>query len=276
MIASDPVRTLSLILAGVLSAPPQPGPAGGAEPQAAPSAEALYEAGEQAFGLGDFDLAIEKFEAAYAASKLVVILYNVGLSHMRRFELSGDRKDLLRARAVLRNYVLALEADPSLGQPDDAKSLLAEIDGLLDPSSSSPKGQDAAGTGDGLKIGLGVAGGLAGVSLVIAFATGATIVRQPFQGSRYQAIYDAAAKNGVSHGPNDDMCALGADVQAVADACGRRDTMRNASIAMFAVGGILVATAVTLGILHARRARTPRVSFVVDPQGVLVGARGRF
>jgi tetratricopeptide (TPR) repeat protein len=276
VIASDLVRTLSLILAGVLSAPPQPGPAGGAEPQAASSAEALYEAGEQAFGLGDFDLAIQKFEAAYAASKLVVILYNVGLSHMRRFELSGDRKDLLRARAVLRNYVLALEADPSLGQPDDAKSLLAEIDGLLDPSPSSPKGQDAAGTGDGLKIGLGVAGGLAGVSLVIAFATGATIVRQPFQGSRYQAIYDAAAKNGVSHGPNDDMCALGADVQAVADACGRRDTMRNASIAMFAVGGILVATAVTLGILHARRARTPRVSLVVDPQGVLLGARGRF
>ena len=277
MIGSCVVRTLSLILAGLLSVPLQARPAGAAEPQpGAPSAEALYDAGEHAFGLGDFDRAIEHFEAAYAASKLVVILYNVGLSYMRRFEISGDRKDLLRAKAVVRNYLLAVEADPSLGQPDDAKNLLAEIDKLLDSSPSPQNEKDGDRKVDGLKVGLGVTGALAGVSLVVALATGATIVRQPFQGSRYQAIYDAAERNGVPHGPGDDMCALGRDVQAVADACGRRGTMRSASIAMFAVGGVLAATAVALGVVHARRAKAPRLSLVVDPYAFFVGARGRF
>lgn len=272
------MRTLSLVLAGALAAPPPSGAVvAGPQSEAGSSAQALYQAGERAFGVGDFDRAIENFEAAYDASKLIDILYNVALAYVRRFEISGDRKDLLRARAVLRNYVLELESNPSLGSTDDAKALQAEIDKLL--GSSPEQGAEAerpARKADGLTIGLGVAGALAGVSLVVAGATGATIARQPFQGARYRAILEAAEKNGVPHGPNDDMCALGADVAAVAEACGRRDAIRSVSIAMLAMSGLLVATAVALGVVRARRAKVSRVSLVVDPLQAFAGVTGRF
>lgn len=272
------MRTFSLILAGALAMSP-PNRATGSEPStdSSLSAEALFEAGERAFGLGDFDRAIENFEAAYETSKLVAILYNVGLAYMRRFEISGDRKDLLRARAVLRNYVLALESDPSLGRPDDAKELLRQLDELLaEPAERSGRQEASERRSDGLKIGAGIVGGLAGVSLVVALATGATIARLPFQGGRYRAIYEAARDNGVPHGPGDDMCALGKDVSPVAEACGRRATMRSVSIAMLAVTGVLGATAVALGVVHARRAKASRVSLVVDPYAGFLGVQGRF
>lgn len=272
------MRTFSLVLAGTLAVSPPSGATGTApSTDSSVSAEALFEAGERAFGLGDFDRAIENFEAAYAASKLVVILYNVGLSYMRRFEISGDRKDLLRAKAVLRNYVLALESDPSLGQPDDAKDLLRQIDQLLGaPTEHARPHEGSERRSDGLKIGAGTVGGLAGASLVVALATAATIARQPFQGGRYRAIYEAAQANGVPHGPGDDMCALGKDISPVADACGRRATMRNVSVAMLAVTVVLGATAVALGVVHARRVKTSRVSLVVDPYAAFLGVRGRF
>lgn len=72
------------------------------------------------------------------------------------------------------------------------------------------------------------------------------------------------------------MCALGGDVRAVADACERRDRMRNVSIGMLVVTGVLAATAVALGVVHARRAKASRVALVVDPYTVFMGVQGRF
>ncbi|MEZ4453556.1 MAG: hypothetical protein R3B09_29130, partial [Nannocystaceae bacterium] len=69
--------------------------------------QALFREGEQAYWLGDFDLAIERFEAAYAASRLPGMLYNVGLAYSRRYDLSRSIVDLERARVVLQNYLQA-------------------------------------------------------------------------------------------------------------------------------------------------------------------------
>jgi hypothetical protein len=52
--------------------------------------------------------------------------------------------------------------------------------------------------------------------------------------------------------------------------------MRSVSIAILAVSGVLVATAVALGVVRARRAKASRVSLVVDPLQAFVGAAGRF
>lgn len=141
---------VSLVLVGALAAPAGSPPQGGrefigaAEPGVTPptavtpagvvpevDAEALYQQGEQAYWLGDFELAVARFEAAYAASHLPALLYNVGLAYLRRYELSADPQDLQRARAVLRNYSLELEKDPSLGQAENVPKLLAQIDELL-------------------------------------------------------------------------------------------------------------------------------------------------
>ena len=95
------------------------------------SAEALYNAGEQAYWLGDFRRAVDLFEAAYARSGLPALLYNVGLATMRRYELTQDPEDLRRARAVLTNYAQELTRDPSLQQADNVPRLIAQLDATL-------------------------------------------------------------------------------------------------------------------------------------------------
>lgn len=80
------LHPLVVVLVGVMGAPPPEPPAAttgdtsepvdsgrtydGADIVDSTTAEALYRQGEQAYWLGDFDQAVEKFEAAYAASRL--------------------------------------------------------------------------------------------------------------------------------------------------------------------------------------------------------------
>lgn len=101
-------------------------------------AEALYNAGEQAYWLGDFRRATQLFEAAYARSGLPALLYNVGLATMRRYELTQDPEDLRRARAVLTNYAQELAKDPTLQQADNVPRLIAQLDATL-ASLAAPK-----------------------------------------------------------------------------------------------------------------------------------------
>jgi len=100
-------------------------------------AQRLFREGEEAYWLGDFDLAIERFEEAYRLSKVVGMLYNVGLAYQRRHEMSRQAADLQRARAVFRNY---LEADNAgLIDPRHVEAAIAEIDAKLAVVSSSPE-----------------------------------------------------------------------------------------------------------------------------------------
>lgn len=115
-------------LAGLLTAPSALalGP-----PVAPATGEQLYEEGEHAYFIGDFDTAVSKFEAAYRVSKLAAVLYNIALAYLRRYEVSSDPKDLRRAKAVLRNFVLELTKDPSLANAENVRALSAEIDDAL-------------------------------------------------------------------------------------------------------------------------------------------------
>lgn len=113
-------------------------------PPATIDAEALYQQGEEAYWLGDFSTAVNKFEAAYSASRLPALLYNVGLAYLRRFEISADPLDLQRARAVLRNYSIELEKDPSLGQAENVPKLLGQIDELLAKTEAPEPSKSAA------------------------------------------------------------------------------------------------------------------------------------
>ncbi len=131
-----------------------------AEPAGDPDARARdhYFRAEEAYNLGDFDRAIENFEAAYSLSNRPDLLYNVSLSYFRRYDASRELPDLKRARAVLVNFELALQRDPSLGDIDQVHELMKRIDELLAeragvkpktdaperPADSSPEGPIAA------------------------------------------------------------------------------------------------------------------------------------
>ncbi|HFE46379.1 MAG TPA: hypothetical protein ENJ18_12940 [Nannocystis exedens] len=92
-------------------------------------AQRLFREGEEAYWLGDFDRAIDRFEEAYKLSRVPGMLYNVGLAYQRRFETSRSVEDLKRARAVFVNY---LDADTGgLVDPRHVEAVLAEIDTQL-------------------------------------------------------------------------------------------------------------------------------------------------
>ncbi len=92
-------------------------------------AQRLFREGEEAYWLGDFDRAIERFEEAYKLSRVPGMLYNVGLAYQRRYETSHATADLERARAVFVNY---LDADTGgLVDPRHVEAVIAEIDTQL-------------------------------------------------------------------------------------------------------------------------------------------------
>jgi tetratricopeptide (TPR) repeat protein len=100
------------------------------------AAQRLFREGEEAYWLGDFDLAVERFEEAYRLSKIPGMLYNVGLAYQRRYDSSRAREDLRRARAVFVNY---LEADTAgLIDPRHVEGLIAEIDASLAVAEEAP------------------------------------------------------------------------------------------------------------------------------------------
>jgi len=117
-------------------------------------AQRLFREGEEAYWLGDFDRAVERFEEAYKLSRLSGMLYNVGLAYQRRYGSSRSVADLQRARAVFVNY---LDADTTqLIDPRHVERVIAEIDAKLavvetqkvervDPEESSSSSSTVSG-----------------------------------------------------------------------------------------------------------------------------------
>ena len=89
-------------------------------------AQRLFEEGSQAFTMGDYGLAIRKFEAAYAASQAVELLYNLGLAYARRHAVAPDVADLRRARALFANFADIRAANGE--EVRDARERVVELD----------------------------------------------------------------------------------------------------------------------------------------------------
>lgn len=77
-------------------------------------ARKLYEAGQKAYELTDYDVAIEKFKAAYelirgsndpaAPEILGNVIFNLAVVYERSFEVTPDPERLRRARVMYRQY----------------------------------------------------------------------------------------------------------------------------------------------------------------------------
>jgi hypothetical protein len=281
---------------------PGPGEATGALELVSPtdpdtSAEVLYNAGEQAYWLGDFRRAVPLFEAAYARSGLPTLLYNVGLATMRRYELSQDPDDLRRARSVLTNYAQELIKDPTLQQADNVPKLIAQLDATLasltapppvatpapviaevvpearcEPAPPPARGVDTRRVGAAVMSvgGLALAGG---VATTVAFA----LKGQGFQQQQTRLLGEAAAA-GCTGG------AQGATCRALEES--RSITVRNGQQANLLAGGLggglmalgvagLVIGAVVFARAPAARGRLAIVPSVTPRTAGLVFA-GRF
>lgn len=99
-------------------------------PDAGKPPEVLYEEGKKAYRLGKFAEAVAKWEEAYDKSESPLLLYNISLAYKSLHGISGDVEDLLKARAVMKNFLVIAQADPDVDS-DDAEERIAELDGLI-------------------------------------------------------------------------------------------------------------------------------------------------
>lgn len=90
-----------------------------------------YSKGEKAYRLGQFDEASKAFEKAYEKSGLPDILYNIGLSHLRWYDVDPDTAHLRKARVVFQNYIIELQKNPELGDLTEAEAVIEQIDETL-------------------------------------------------------------------------------------------------------------------------------------------------
>ncbi|PRQ04145.1 hypothetical protein ENSA5_10350 [Enhygromyxa salina] len=96
-------------------------------------AKAEYRAGSDAYALGKYEVAVSHFERAYELSQEPALLFNLGQSYTRWYDISNDVEHLKKARRLYENYVLnvgATELDEA-GQADaraDAQRRIAEVD----------------------------------------------------------------------------------------------------------------------------------------------------
>lgn len=106
-------------------------------------AKAEYRAGSDAYALGNYEEAVLHFERAYELSQEPALLFNLGQSYTRWYDISNDVEHLKKARRLYENYVLNVGATQldEQGQADaraDAQRRITEVDRLI------AKHQDAA------------------------------------------------------------------------------------------------------------------------------------
>jgi tetratricopeptide (TPR) repeat protein len=71
-------------------------------------------AGSAAFDVGDYEVAVREYQAAYKLDQDPRVLYNLGLAYRKKHQLSGERSDLIRARDSFAHFI-------SLASPDDPR-----------------------------------------------------------------------------------------------------------------------------------------------------------
>jgi tetratricopeptide (TPR) repeat protein len=170
------------------------------------AARDAYAEGEKAYRLGKFGEAAVAFERAYELSGLLPdILYNIGLSHLRWYDVDPDIAHLRKARVVFQNYVIEIQKNPELGDLEEAETLIAQIDEKLatadtkDPADPKPATVEPVdhGSDPGKKLRLGgaVAMGVGGALVVAGVVSGVVLgVRgQEFEGDLSNAYNERDA-----------------------------------------------------------------------------------
>lgn len=234
----------------------------------------LHDAGTAAYDLADYETALEKFSAAYAALPIgpettlirSAIVYNVGITQKRMYELDGDLVHLKKAKVLLTKYFEEFGAD---GGDEDAKgrALLAEINATLEAArdaepepavqSLPPAGQEDAPPPDDrtARVFIGVGAGLLGLGLAGAgLGVGGALWGQGLEADIEDGTVDPNQRiQSLQDGKTANSMALGGAI----------------------AGGVLLtagAVVLTLGIAR-KRGRGRTVAVAPGPGSLFVGGR---
>lgn len=97
-------------------------------PEDVARAKALFDAGAQAYGSGQFEAAIQAFKDANRLAPRPAIVYSLGQAHRRQYVLDRKPEHLTAAIASFRTYV---EQVPDGGRRVDATKALGELEASL-------------------------------------------------------------------------------------------------------------------------------------------------
>ncbi len=121
------------------------------EEEAVTRAREAYDAGKLAYQMAEYIEALDHFRKAFAAAEEIEdaelkaqvqssLYYNLGSTHLRAYDLDGDRTHLAQTKALLQNY---LDANPELSEDEraEATGLMDKADQKLaeaEPSEDAP------------------------------------------------------------------------------------------------------------------------------------------
>lgn len=96
-------------------------------------AKGEYRAGSDAYALGNYEQAVIHFERAYELSQEPALLFNLGQSYTRWYDISNEVDHLKKARRLYENYVLnvgatGLDEEAQAQARADAQRRIAEVD----------------------------------------------------------------------------------------------------------------------------------------------------
>lgn len=120
---------------------PPAGDAASGEAAVDPEAVAAYEAGSNAYALGNYAEAVTHFERAFELSHRSELLFNLGQAYSRWYEISGDLAHLKKGRKLLENYLSFLDEHPDQDDPEarrQTEERLAEVEQLIANQDGPP------------------------------------------------------------------------------------------------------------------------------------------
>lgn len=126
-------RAAFLLLAAALGAAR---PAHAAAPDD-PRARQFFAVGVQAYGKGQYLMAIESFEQAYSVAPRPGLLFSLAQAHQKQFRLGADQKHLEAALEFYRKYLAADANGSRRGEALTAIQTLSTVSAQLRPTGSS-------------------------------------------------------------------------------------------------------------------------------------------
>jgi len=258
----------------------------------APDPEQLYKDGQADYANGLFESAIAKMNEAYERSGDPLMLYYVGQANRDWYDESKDIEQLREAKVTFEKFIVALQADPTLGDPADVKPKIEEIDALIEaaekaendepepepepvvqplPDPDPGKGQKIAGA---VLLGTGGALFLSGAAVGIAFGIKGGTLSDDVKALRTDSADMMCDPDALTEACND----IQEDIDDVLDQGKQTNLLTGVGWGLAGVGAIL---AITGGVVFAKgkrktavwRAEHANIRFVPTFRGLAVVGR---
>ena len=75
----------------------------------------VFEQGSEAYALGNYEEAVERFEHSYGLSNRTALLFNLGQAYAKWYDVSQDVEHIRKAKKLFENYIIFLDSQE---QPD--------------------------------------------------------------------------------------------------------------------------------------------------------------